>query len=226
MKKSLAIISALTIAGLTLTNPVFAHVSISPTEMTPGSQSFTFRVPNEQGEDTIALKVVVPDGVDVTGVKSLPGWTHQEKHEAVMQKPQGFQLIPQVFADHAAEDTGRITEITWTGGKIAPGEYAEFSLSAKYTGDPKELMWKTYQTYADGDTVPWDGSDDKSPAPKVTVIKDTQLAMMQTSLQEVKAVQEKANASQPQWLSIGAFLLSVAAIGIGLKGKSEGKNTK
>lgn len=219
MKKSLAIISALTIFGLTLTNSVFAHVSINPTEMTPGSQLFTFRVPNEQGEATVAVKVEVPDGVDVTGVKSLTGWTHQEKHEEVMQKPQGFQLVPQVFADHPAEETGRITEITWTGGKIMPGEYAEFSLSAKYTGEPKELNWKTYQTYADGDTVPWDGSNDKSPAPKVTVVKDTQLAMMQTSLQEMKAAQEKVGASQPQWLPIVAVLLSVAALGVSLKGK-------
>lgn len=223
MKKSLAIVSALTIFGLTLTNPVFAHVSISPTEMTPGSQSFTLRVPNEQAEATVAVRVEVPDGVEVTGVKSLSGWTHQEKHEAVMQKPQGFRIIQQVFADHAAEDTGRITEITWTGGKIMPGEYTEFSLSAKYTGEPKELNWKAYQTYADGDTVAWDGSDEKSPAPKVTVVKDTQLAMMQASLTEVKTASEKQAQTSPQWLTIGAFLLSVAALGVSLKGKEAKK---
>lgn len=219
MKKSLAIISALTIFGLTLTNPVFAHVSVSPKEMTPGSQAFTFHVPNEQAEPTVSVKIQVPDGVEVTGIMSIPGWTHQEKHEEAKQKPQGFNLVQPVFADHAAEDLGRITEITWTGGKIAAGEYAEFSLTAKYTGEPKELNWKAYQTYADGDTVPWDGSDEKSPAPKVTVVKDTQLAMMQTSLQEVKSAQEKISTSQPQWLPIVAVLLSVAALGVSLKGK-------
>jgi uncharacterized protein YcnI len=224
MKKSLAIISALTIFGLTMTNTVFAHVSISPKETTAGSQAFTFHVPNEQEEPTVSVKIEIPDGVEVTGIMALPGWTHTEKHEAVMEKPQGFRIVRQVFADHAAEETGRITEITWTGGKIGPGEYAEFSLTAKYDGEPKELLWKAYQTYADGDTVPWDASDEKHPAPKVTVIKDTQLAMMQTTLGEMKATQEKANAGQSQWLTIGAFLLSVTALGVGLKGKGKAEN--
>lgn len=221
MKKLLIIILTLAVLSLTLTSPVLAHISVNPKEAMPGSQSFTFRVPNEQEEPTVAVKVTVPDSVEVTGIMSLSGWSHQEKREVAAQKPQGLRLIPQAFADHPAEETGRITEITWTGGKIGPGEYAEFSLTAKYEGEPKELIWKAYQTYSDGDTIPWDGSDEKHPAPKVMVVKDTQLAMIQTSLQEMKASQEQSNASQSQWLTIGAFLLSVTSIGIALKARNK-----
>jgi len=221
MKKIFAFVTALTVLGLTFANPVFAHVTVNPKETVPGYSVFTFRVPNEKEEATTEVRVEVPVDVEVSSVMPVSGWKYKFKREAAVEKPQGFQLAPQVFADHPEEETGRIIEITWSGGMIHEGEFMEFPVSAKYDGQPGKLAWKAYQTYEGGEVVPWDGSGEKSPAPTVEVMATSKVETLVSEVAQLKTANEKQAQTSPQWLTIGAFLLSVAALGLGLKGRGK-----
>lgn len=223
MKKLFAFVTALTVLGLTLVNPVFAHVTVNPKETVPGYTVFTFRVPNEKEVATTQVRVVVPDGVEMSSVMPVSGWEYRFTREQAAEEPQGFRLIPQVRADHGDEETGRITEITWFGGTIHEGEFMDFPVSAKYDGQPGKLAWKAYQSYADGEVVPWDGSNDKAPAPTVEVTATSKVEALTNEVAQLKAAGEKQAQSSPQWLTIAAVLLSVAALGIGLKGRETKK---
>jgi hypothetical protein len=61
-----------------------------------------------------------------------------------------------------------VSEVTWTGGKILPGQYQDFSVSA----DPlptgvSQLAFKAIQTYSNGDVVRWiDLPQPGQPAPE------------------------------------------------------------
>jgi hypothetical protein len=49
-----------------------------------------------------------------------------------------------------------VSEVTWTGGQILPGQFQDFSISA----DPlptgiSQLVFKAIQTYSNGDVVRW-----------------------------------------------------------------------
>lgn len=51
---------------------------------------------------------------------------------------------------------GAVSEVTWKGGTIQPGQYRDFSVSA----DPLpsgvgQLVFKAVQTYFNGDVVRW-----------------------------------------------------------------------
>ena len=114
-----------------------AHVVVLPAQAGIASfQIFTVNVP------TVAVKLLLPPGLDevVPTVKS--GWTINTKTAA----------------------NGTITEIDWTGGSIPPNLRDDFTFSAQVPAQPTDLHWKAYQTYQDGSVVSWDatpsGSDD------------------------------------------------------------------
>jgi len=125
-------------------------------------------VPAERPVPTTKLEVVLPTDhpVPSVSVKSLPGW--QCKTEtAKLPKP--------VKTDDGDEITEAITKITWTGGKIAPGEFQEFDVSmGPLPTDTDKLTFKVLQTYADGDVVRWiqtaqEGQPEpENPAPVLT----------------------------------------------------------
>ena len=91
---------------------------------------------------------------------------------------------PQVTMTHLATpittDDGSFTdvasEIVWTGGQIAPGEYESFEVFAQgIPSDADSLSFPTVQTYADGTTVSWidptppGGPEPDHPAPVLTL---------------------------------------------------------
>ena len=61
-----------------------------------------------------------------------------------------------------------MSEVTWRGGQILPGQYQDFSVSA----DPlpagvSQLAFKAIQTYSNGDVVRWiDLPQPGQPAPE------------------------------------------------------------
>jgi periplasmic copper chaperone A len=145
----------LTIAGaglwlLVLAGPAFAHVTISPGFATQGSTAeLTFRVPNEELKaDTTELQVQVPTAHPIAQflVKPVAGWTITV---------QTVKLAQPVVSDDGSFTTA-VSLVTWKGGKIPPGEYQDFSVSA----DPlptgvSQLVFKAIQTYSNGDIVRW-----------------------------------------------------------------------
>ena len=67
------------------------------------------------------------------------------------------------LASHQAPlqtDNGQVTEavseITWTGGTIAPGQFDDFEVSVgPLPSDVDVLLFPAVQTYSDGTTVSW-----------------------------------------------------------------------
>lgn len=176
----------------------FAHITVNPRTAEPGYGVATIRVPNEKDNPTISVRVVVPEGATVHGVKAVPGWTYTvQRAEAVATPAEGH-----------AESEGRITEVIWTGGQVGAGEFEEFPLSVQY-GDPGDYVWKSYQTYSDGETVQWDGKDSDHPASVVAVAEAVDPAPEPTP----------PIVPQNQWLSILALLVALAALFISLRKK-------
>jgi uncharacterized protein YcnI len=187
-------------ALLTASSIAYAHVTVNPKNAEPGYGVATIRVPNEKESPTIAVRVTVPGGATVHGIKAVPGWTYTATRAEVTGQESGH--------DAGDGNEGRIIEVTWTGGQIGPGEFEEFPLSVQY-GDPGEYAWKAYQTYADGETVSWDGGKDADNPASAVVVAEVQPSAMPA--QQV--------VPQNQWLSILALLTALAALFISLRKK-------
>lgn len=191
---------------LVLAGQVSAHVTLQPREAVVGYTVSSVRVPNEKDVATVKVHVIVPEGATVHGIKPVEGWQYSVVREEVKEDASS--------EDHHASE-GRITEITWTGGKIGVGEFMEFPLSVQYAPSAESVTWKAYQTYADGEVVPWDGSDEGHPAPVVTVLKEAKVDALAKSL----GASPIATAAQSSWMSVAALLVSVLALAVSTKKK-------
>jgi uncharacterized protein YcnI len=172
MSQRVAAVSAL--AGLAVTlaaGAASAHVTANPSTAEPGSYSkVSFRVPNEEkSADTTKLEVDLPADHPIASVsvRPVPGWKIKvEKTKlATPLKVEGGEL------------TEAVSKITWSGGKITPGEFQEFdvSMGPLPTGVDR-LMFKAAQTYSDGDVVNWNqdpgngGQEPEHPAPTIHLV--------------------------------------------------------
>jgi periplasmic copper chaperone A len=135
---------------LALAGPAFAHVTITPGSAPQGSTAeLTFKVPNEESKAaTVELQVQVPTAHPIAQflVKPVPGWTVTVQ-TVTLPKP--------IVTDDGSFATA-VSEVTWKGGTIQPGQYQDFSVSA----DPLpsgvgQLVFKAVQTYSNGDVVRW-----------------------------------------------------------------------
>jgi periplasmic copper chaperone A len=140
-----------------------AHVTLNPDAVSADSFArFAIRVPNERGNaDTTRLVVSLPKGLVFVSFQPKPGW----KRTVTTEK-----LDPPVTVE-GETTTERIATVTWTGGKIAPGEFDEFGMSAKVpAGAGKTLVFPSVQTYSNGEVVRWIGPESADePAPRVTL---------------------------------------------------------
>ncbi|WP_250404582.1 YcnI family copper-binding membrane protein [Streptomyces cellostaticus] len=147
-----------------------AHVTVHPESYAKGATDgvLTFRVPNEEaGAATSKVQVFLPTDHPVLGVLVHPqdGW-----------KP---KVTTTKLKTPVKTDDGTITEavsqITWTGGKIGAGEYADFDVAfGALPDDTGQLVFKTLQTYSDGKIVRWietpgSGEEAQDPAPTLTL---------------------------------------------------------
>jgi uncharacterized protein YcnI len=149
-----------------------AHVTANPNTAEPGSYSkVSFRVPNEeQSADTTKLAVDLPTDHPIASVsvRPVPGWTVKVT-EAKLATP---------LKSDDGEITKAVSTITWSGGKIAPGQFQEFDVSmGPLPTDTDRLVFKAKQTYSDGQVVNWDqdpgngGQEPEHPAPTVHLVK-------------------------------------------------------
>jgi uncharacterized protein YcnI len=136
-------------AMLALSAPVWAHVTVSPEEVTAGDyETLTVSVPTEKEVPTTEIRVEVPEGFLLSGVQPVPGWEH------------AFE-----------EDGGIVTAVTFSGGEIRPREFQQFLVQAQAPDEPGEYPWKATQTYEDGSIVEWTGPPDaEEPASVVEVV--------------------------------------------------------
>ena len=159
MKKTLSILAL----GLLVFAPVAsAHVTVNPNEVPADSFSrFAVRVPTERpNADTTKVVLSLPKGLFFVSFQPKPGW----KRTVTMEK---LDQPVEVFGE---KQTERVATVTWEGGKIAPGEFDEFGLSAKVPAEQTTLVFPAVQTYSNGEVVRWIGAPDADePAPRVTL---------------------------------------------------------
>jgi uncharacterized protein YcnI len=137
-------------AVLALAVPALAHITVTPDSAPAGSAAvLTFHVPNEEATaDTVKVDVKIPTNHPIVDllVEPVPGWTASVKK---------INLAKPVTTDDG-KFTQVVSEVIWTGGKIVPGQFQDFSVSC----DPlptgvSSIAFKALQTYANGDVVRW-----------------------------------------------------------------------
>jgi uncharacterized protein YcnI len=130
--------------------PPLAHVTVNPREAAKGGfAELTFRVPNERDNaSTTKLEVTFPtdNPIAFVSVRPVTGWT--------------VDVAKVKLAQPVQTDDGELTEgvskITWSGGKIGPGQYENFSVSAgPLPENADQLVFKAVQTYSNGEVVRW-----------------------------------------------------------------------
>lgn len=156
-RTALTVLGVLTLLVLGATSAA-AHVTVNPSEAAKGSfAKLTFRVPNESDTAaTIKVEVAFPEDHTFNArVKPVPGWT----------------------VDVEADDTGTKL-ITWSGGRIEPGQFQEFDISGgPLPDDVDSIEFKAVQTYDDGEVVRWidsvvEGEEEpEHPAPTLTLVE-------------------------------------------------------
>jgi len=168
----LSLAAATIVAGVMLAPPAGAHVTVNPSEATKGGVTkLTFRVPNERPTaGTTQVEVAMPPEHPFRSVSVKPtaGWTY------VADKT---PLTTPITNAAGEQTTETVTKITWSGGLIKPGEFAEFEVSVgPLPTDADEVVFKALQTYDGGEVVRWidvptpGGAEPEHPAPVLELV--------------------------------------------------------
>jgi uncharacterized protein YcnI len=172
MRTRLLVLVGMTAAVMLLAvGPAAAHVTVNPREAPKGGRAeFSFRVPNERDNaSTTKLEVTFPTDTPIPSARILPvaGWTAKVERAKLAQ--------PVKSGDD--EITEAISKITWTGGKIDPDQYMNFTVNAGPLPDnADQLVFKAVQTYSNGEVVNWiqeaaEGAEEpEHPAPVLKLI--------------------------------------------------------
>ena len=137
-------------AMLLLAGSALAHITVTPDSVTAGSTGvLTFHVPNEEAHaDTVKVDMQIPAGHPIAQllVQPVPGWTVSVKTITLAK--------PIVTGDGSFSQA--VSEIIWSGGRILPGQFQSFTISADPmpTGE-SQVAFKAIQTYSNGDVVRW-----------------------------------------------------------------------
>ncbi|XVQ89229.1 DUF1775 domain-containing protein [Microbispora siamensis] len=90
------------------------------------------------------------------------------------------KLPEPVVSDDGDKITESVLKITWSGGKITPGQFQEFEASVgPLPTNVDALQFPTTQTYSNGETVKWadapkaDGSEAEHPVPTLSLVAAT-----------------------------------------------------
>jgi uncharacterized protein YcnI len=210
MKKNIIGISAGLLGVLMLAAPAFAHVVVKPNQVGVAAfQTFTMGVPNEKDNPTVALKLLIPDGLKSVSPNVKPGWKVDIKKTG------------------DGEDA-KVTEIDWTNGSIPAGQRDDFVFSAQVPSDETTINWKAYQTYSDGKIVTWDQEPKtnmtdadreemektgKGPYSQTKVVND----LTASSKSDHASDSMKSGASDKATTTISVVALALSAVALGMQ---------
>jgi uncharacterized protein YcnI len=172
---ALLALGAVAVGVLGFAGPASAHVTINPREAVQGSYGrLAFRVPTESDTaSTTKVEVNLPEDAPVASVSTMPvpGWT-----VAVERRKLATPLEV-----HGSQITEAVSKITWTaavGAGVKPGEFQEFPVSMGPLPAVDTMVFKSLQTYSDGNVVRWieepaaQGAEEpQSPAPVLALAK-------------------------------------------------------
>lgn len=169
----------------------FAHSVVSPSQtLTSKYENFSLGVPSEKNSATIDVRLLVPDRLDNVMPFVKPGW------KIVVSK----------------NSAGKVTQIEWSGGSIPAGEKDIFLFTARTPQTPTELVWKAYQTYADGEVIAWDqnpmngATKSANPYSVTDVVADTPVEPAATH-----------GSSLPLVTAIAALVVALAALAFSVR---------
>ncbi|MEU6350364.1 YcnI family protein [Streptomyces sp. NPDC047072] len=231
------VVTALAAAGvLTAAGVASAHVTVHPDSYAQGATdgALTFRVPNEEDTaSTTKVQVFLPTDTPVLGVLVSPhdGWT---------AKVTDTKLKTPVKTDDGTI-TDAVSEITWTGGKIAPGQYEDFDVAfGQLPESATQLTFKTLQTYSDGKVVRWieettSGDDDpENPAPVLKLTKaaaastasDTGSSGTGSAKSSAGTAKASASDSTARGLGVAGLVVGVLGLAAGVFGVVRGRTER
>ncbi|MDQ1067047.1 YcnI family protein [Streptomyces canus] len=217
-------------AVLTAAGAASAHVTVHPDSYAKGATdgALTFRVPGESDTaSTTKVQLFLPTDHPLLGVLVSPhdGWT---------AKVTDTRLKTPVKTDDGTI-TDAVSEITWTGGKIGPGQYEDFDVAfGQLPDDTAQLTFKTLQTYSDGKVVRWieeaaQGDEEpENPAPvlKLTAGGTTSATASQTSAVASKATKTSASDSTARGLGVAGLVVGVLGLAAGAFGVVRSRRTQ
>ena len=150
MRSTIIVTGLAATALLLLAGPASAHVTVNPSSVAQGSYTeVNVRVPNEEtSANTTQVQLYLPTDHPIASVatEAVPGWT------VTVQKTK----LSKPLTTDDGQVTEAVSEITWTGGTIKPGQFQDFALSlGPMPTDTDTLTFKALQTYSDGSVVRW-----------------------------------------------------------------------
>jgi uncharacterized protein YcnI len=195
-------------ATLVIAPAAAAHVTVNPPEWEAGGFArFAVRVPNERdGADTTRVTIKFPEQVLSASFQPVEGWRRTVK----------MARLDQPIEEEGERITERIDTVTWSGGRIRPGEFQEFGVSFQVPEvEPgTELAFPSLQRYSNGDVVRWIGPPDADePAPRVTVLEP---AADEEGAAATPAPAAQAEAGGSDTLSIIALVVGAAGLAAGI----------
>ncbi|QUC57178.1 YcnI family protein [Streptomyces sp. A2-16] len=211
---ALAACAVLTAAGV-----ASAHVTVHPDSYAKGATdgALSFRVPDESDTaSTTEVQLFLPSDHPLLGVLVSPhdGWT---------AKVTDTRLRTPVKTDDGTI-TDAVSEITWTGGRIGPGQYEDFDVAfGQLPDDTAQLTFKTLQTYSDGKVVRWieeaakGDEEPENPAPvlKLTAATAASATTARTSAVAAGAAKTSASDSTARGLGVAGLVVGVLGLAAG-----------
>lgn len=207
---------AAALAALLVAAPVAtAHVTLNPGEWEAGGfAKFDVRVPNERDDaDTTRVTLRFPEQVISASFQPVEGWRRTVK----------MARLDEPIDDEGEQITERIDTVTWSGGRIRPGEFQEFPVSFQVPEEQPgtELAFPSVQVYSGGEVVRWIGPPDAdTPAPIVAVLQPAaEEGAAEEATPAPAPAQETGGGEQDQesdTLSIVALVVGIAALAAGL----------
>jgi len=190
---------------LTAAVPVGAHVTIQPKTAKTGMQEYSVRVPTEKDAPTTSVRMVFPPGFDVLRFRPpAPGWKYEIERDS----------------------SGRISGVTWSGGKIGRDEYEQFQFMAR-SRNAGVFKVEAYQTYGESDVVAWvEAEGGKRPAPQITIEgaaaaegADPFAGAAATGAAVPPAARPAAptTAGPSTWMGGGAVVIALAALAVSMR---------
>jgi len=173
---------AISLLAMLVATSAAAQVSVSPQVTTPAAwERFAVRVINQTDTATVSVEVEVPGIIKVLGVEPKAGWT--------MKTMIPTDSVPQV--------------ITWTGGSVGKGEFAEFAFLGRLDANAKkeDLGFPVKIQRANGSVVEWRKQPGEPyAAPRVDIAGTVTISPMG----------QMAMAGAAMGLSIFAIILAIA----------------
>ncbi|NKZ05582.1 YcnI family protein [Actinomadura latina] len=219
MRRLGAITSLAAMSVAALATAASAHVTANPKTAEQGSYAkVSFRVPNER-DNASTTKIVVHLPVDhplaSVSVRPTPGWTVKAEKSK----------LPKPIKSHGGELTRAVTTITWSGGKIEAGRFQEFDVSmGPLPTDTDQLMFKTDQTYSNGEVVKWQeapaegAAEPEHPAPTLKLTPEDAATTAGLTAERKPAAKSTASSDDGTARLLGGIGIAVGVAGLGLGG--------